>query len=72
MVYPEDGNRRTPLIEGSPITVCKRCGCPFCSVVIDVCPQCDLDQWATYSTVLTPDEKRFIEREKFIKVVDNG
>ena len=45
MVYPTDGNRRTALIEGSPITVCRECGDAYSSVFLHTCENCERLAW---------------------------
>lgn len=45
------------MIEGSPITVCRRCGTAYSQVVMGMCLECDRDDW---------DLCRLIDEEKFI------
>lgn len=59
------------MIEGSPITVCRRCGTAYSQVVLGSCSECDRADWELCTDLL--------EREKYIfmnavdkKAVTNG
>ena len=58
------------MIEGSPITVCRKCGAAYSQVVMGVCLECDRTDCELC---------RLIDQEEYIfmpaqdkKVVDNG
>lgn len=34
-----------PVIEGSPITICRVCGDPYSSVVMSTCENCEREAW---------------------------
>jgi len=58
------------LIEGSPITVCRKCGAAYSQVVMGACLECDRDDWELC---------KLIDQEKYIfmpaqdkKVVPDG
>ena len=63
MVYPKDGNRRPPLIEGSPITVCRRCGSAYSAVVLGTCSECDRGDWELCADIVKPEEKKVVVNE---------
>ena len=59
------------MIEGSPITVCRRCGSAYSQVVLGSCSECDRADWELCTDLL--------DREKYIfmdavdkKAVPNG
>ena len=70
MVYTEDSGRRSTVIEGSPITVCRRCGAAYSQVVMGACLECDRGDWELCKLI---DQENYIfmpAQDK--KVVPNG
>lgn len=51
------------MIEGSPITVCRRCGSPWCSVVTQVCPECDRADWELCGEIKKPEDKKAVAND---------
>ena len=47
------------MIEGSPITVCRRCGAAYSQVVMGACLECDRADWELC---------KLIESENFIRM----
>ena len=54
-----------PVIEGSPITICRVCGDPYSSVVLSTCENCDRAAWELCQKI---DNAKRIALEK---AVDN-
>lgn len=70
MVHPSDRNRGAALIEGSPITVCRRCGTAYSQVVLGTCSECDKADWLLCGLI---DSENFIFMSaKESKAVANG
>ena len=58
------------MIEGSPITVCRRCGAAYSQVVMGACLECDRADWELCKLI---DEEKFIFMPaKDPKVAANG
>ncbi len=58
------------MIEGSPITVCRRCGTAYSQVVMGTCSECDKEDWALCRLI---DSENFIFMSaKESKAVANG
>lgn len=64
MVCPQNSGWRTSLIEGSPITVCRRCGSAYSAVVLGVCMECDRDDWELCADIVKPEVKKVVENGK--------
>lgn len=52
------------MIEGSPITVCRRCGSAYSAVVLGVCMECDRDDWELCADIVKPEVKKVVENGK--------
>lgn len=58
------------MIEGSPITVCRRCGTAYSAVVLGTCSECDREDWELCNLI---DEEAYIFMPaKGKKAVANG
>ncbi len=57
------------MIEGSPITVCRRCGAAYSQVVMGTCLECDRADWLLCG--LIDSEKFIFMNGKDMKVVAN-
>ncbi len=58
MVYTKDGSRGAALIEGSPITVCRKCGTAYSAVVLGTCSECDRGDWELCADISKPEDKK--------------
>ncbi len=58
------------MIEGSPITVCRRCGTAYSQVVMGMCLDCDRDDWELCK--LMEAEKYIFAAAQDEKAVKNG
>ncbi len=48
------------MIEGSPITVCRRCGTAYSAVVLGSCSECDRADWELCADIAKPEEKKVV------------
>lgn len=46
------------MIEGSPITVCRKCGAAYSQVVLGTCAECDRGDWELCAEIVKPEEKK--------------
>ncbi len=46
------------MIEGSPITVCRRCGSAYSQVVLGACSECDRGDWELCADISKPEDKK--------------
>lgn len=53
------------MIEGSPITVCRRCGSAYSQVVLGACSECDRGDWEL-CTELTKREDYIADQSKMV------
>lgn len=69
------------MIEGSPITVCRKCGTAYSQVVLGTCSECDRADWDLCADLIKREDYIFMnahdhiaEANKMIgkKVVTNG
>ena len=52
-----------PVIEGSPITICRVCGDPYSSVVMSTCENCEQEAWELCQKI---DDAKRIALEKVV------
>jgi hypothetical protein len=48
------------MIEGSPITVCRRCGTAYSQVVLGSCSECDRVDWELCSDLIKREDYIFM------------
>ena len=46
------------MIEGSPITVCRKCGTAYSQVVLGTCLECDREDWELCKDIGRPENGR--------------
>lgn len=70
MAYVRTGYYKdSAMIEGSPITVCRRCGTAYSAVVMGMCLECDRSDWDLCSDLMNREDYIFSSAvdEKTIK-----
>ena len=60
MVNFIDGHKNHKMIEGSPITVCRKCGTAYSAVVLGSCSECDRADWELCADIAKPEEKKVV------------
>ena len=71
MVFTFNGDQDTEMIEGSPITVCRRCGTAYSAVVLGTCQECDRADWELCGPITT-ESGNISSKLVFEKAVTNG